>query len=73
MFRKTGVGYSTERLPTRADAIFEDGRAVFIDGHLELCRPRSGFGEFVGGGEHFPIATDGLIHFDGDRSLLVIA
>src|ERR1700730_958564 len=61
------------RLPFGADAVFEDGGAVFVDGDAELGAPGGGLGELVGGGEHVPIAADGLVDLDGDGRVLVIA
>src|SRR5882762_3569104 len=60
-------------LPFGADAVFEDGGAIFVDGHFELGGPGGGLGEFVGGGEHFPVAADGLVDLDGDGRVLVVA
>src|SRR6266446_9962159 len=60
-------------LPFGADAVFEDGGAVFVDGDFELGGPGGGLGEFVGGGEHFPIAADGLVDLDGDGRVFVVA
>ena len=56
-----------------ADAVFEDRRGVGGDGNLELGGECGGFGEFVGGAEHFPFAADRLVDFDGDGRVLVIA
>src|ERR1700730_5441924 len=61
------------RLPFGADAVFEDGGAVFVDGDAELGGPGGGLGELVGGGEHVPIAADGLVDLDGYGRVLVIA
>src|SRR6266446_2869399 len=60
-------------LPFGADTVLEDGGAILGDGHLELGGPGGGLGEFVGGGEHFPIAADGLVDLDGDGRVLVVA
>ena len=56
-----------------ADAIFQHGLAVFGDGNVELRRERRRLGVLVGGSKHFPIATNGLVHFDDDGPIFVIA
>src|SRR5713226_9976375 len=75
LIQRTSHVSTTEkwRLPFGADAVLEEGGAVFVDGHLELGGPGGGLGEFVGGGEHFPIAADGLVDLDGDGRVLVVA
>src|SRR6266436_10190221 len=60
-------------LPLGADAVLEDGGAIFVDGDLELGGEGGGLGEFVGGGKHFPIAADGLVDLYGDGRVLVVA
>src|SRR5690348_3548240 len=63
----------TQRLPGGADAVAQDGSAVFVDGDLELSGESGGLGVLVGGVEHFPVAADGLVDLDGDGRVLVVA
>src|SRR6266436_6306605 len=60
-------------LPLGADAVLEDGGAILVDGDAKSCGPGGGLGEFVGGGEHLPIAADGFVDLDGDGRVLGVA
>src|SRR6266403_246145 len=72
--QKCKLGQHPKReLPFGADTVLEDGGAILGDGHLELGGPGGGLGEFVRGGEHFPVAADGLVDLDGDGRVLVVA
>ena len=59
--------------PVGADAVAQDGGAVFVDGDIELGGPGACFCEFVTGIQHFPVAADGFVYLDGDGAVFVVA
>ena len=69
----TGGVFAGNRLPASADTVAQDRGAVLVDGDLELSGESGGFGVLEGGVKHFPVAADGLVDFDGDGRILVVA
>src|ERR1035438_3965198 len=61
------------RLVGYADSVLERGGGVRVYRDLELGGEGCGFGEFVGGGEHFPGAPYGLVYFYRDGGVFMVA
>lgn len=58
--------------PVSSDAVLQDRGAVFVHGDEKLSGEGGGFGEFVAGIQHLPVATDWLVYLDGDGAIFVI-
>src|ERR1700676_548469 len=60
-------------LPAGCNAGPQDGGAVLLYGDFELGGEGGGLGVLVGGREQVPVAADGLVDFDGDGGVFVVA